>query len=256
MQQPRNVLLLRPRTKASPTAGICEVHGCSDAHRSTHRGRSLCEVHEEVVLAGEFAATIGAGRDWFFGCGCGPTLPCDSCERLAASGVRVLLVGERSTRDVEWRSGAPGTEMNLSFLMRLGAFTYGPGRERMLDVGIRWDRAINLMTPAPSGAWDARRARAVALAIRPVVLAKFELVVLLGARVAEAFGVPRLPNVRTEQFLMVSHPSGRNRQWNDLSHGSHTREAFDRAVDVVSGRAAVEVPPPPESPIPYSLVRR
>lgn len=88
--------------------------------------------------------------------------------------------------------------------------------------------------------WSAPRARAAAdalLAAHPAL----DRLVLLGARVAAAFGVdfrtnlcePRFMQVgsavlRGRGVLVVPHPSGLSREWNDRTMAPRVRAAFKR----------------------------
>lgn len=83
----------------------------------------------------------------------------------------------------------------------------------------RYTRRFNLCT----GTWNAARATAEALRIETEVAGT--AIVLLGRKVAEAFGVGatspysrllsrRVPD-RETPLLLLPHPSGRNREWND-----------------------------------------
>ncbi len=50
-------------------------------------------------------------------------------------------------------------------------------------------------------------------------------VILLGARVAKAVGVPYLPFRRQLNTLVLPHPSGRCRTWNDRENWTRARRA-------------------------------
>ena len=82
--------------------------------------------------------------------------------------------------------------------------------------------------------WGARRARERAARVLDAFPA--ERYVLLGSRVAAAFGLPYAPFTVTtsygrehlRHFLVLPHPSGRCRAWNDPRAASAARGAFER----------------------------
>lgn len=96
---------------------------------------------------------------------------------------------------------------------------------------LRWFARANLC----AGSWSAREARATASAL----LDRHEVHVILGAKVAHAYGlkfkpfeVVDAPTIaldgvnRWNRFVILPHPSGRCRTWNDPA-------AFDRAHEVL-----------------------
>jgi hypothetical protein len=72
--------------------------------------------------------------------------------------------------------------------------------------------------------WDRRAASDKAAVIARLSGALQFDVVMLGARVAAAFGLSRLgPWERSERFIHVPHPSGRCRTWNDARQRERLR---------------------------------
>jgi hypothetical protein len=65
------------------------------------------------------------------------------------------------------------------------------------------------------------------------------LFVLLGRKVADAFGCGGLnPFTHDDRFLLLPHPSGRCREWNDPAAGERARSLLREVVpDVVWGEA-------------------
>jgi hypothetical protein len=139
------------------------------------------------------------------------------------AGLRVALVGERLNLgdrvERPWSrvaaaalAGGQG-DVLLDYLVRLAAFREGHGRARLWRSGLRWSAALNLLPPGRVGAWDAGEAREVAALILAPLVGGFDLVVLVGQRVAAAFGV-RLGLCQTAGlFAVFPHPSGRSRLW-------------------------------------------
>lgn len=145
----------------------------------------------------------------------------------ALLGPAPVFVGEREPRrgapgwsplSPEPRESLPSSHRNLQKL--LGVVTY------------RW---VNLCPPRSSGvAWDRRTARRSASAVRWWAQnAAGRRLVLLGRLVADAFElelrepgeVVTLPG--GVPALVLPHPSGRNRFWNDPELCSQMRVVFD-----------------------------
>ncbi len=83
----------------------------------------------------------------------------------------------------------------------------------------RFDR-MNLCT----GYWSAHRAKMVAGDIRKHERC-WARVVLLGAKVASAFGLkPWVPFTAVGRYVMLPHPSGRSRGWNEAGAAKRARE--------------------------------
>lgn len=148
---------------------------------------------------------------------------------------RVLLVAERFNlpRNARWEGYV---EMNVRHWVRVaircGVFRRGHTSAKLGLIGVTWDEALNLLPPAPQGErWDPRAARRVA----EVVLEdrrQYSHVFLCGRKVAQAMGHGRWPMLHsavvshnllthvdqapaTCKVMLVPHPSGLNRFWND-----------------------------------------
>lgn len=83
-----------------------------------------------------------------------------------------------------------------------------------------WDRA-NLC----SGRWTLEAARLAARAIVEEAGPDARPIVLLGQKVAHAFDVAFLPCMVVSGFLVLWHPSGRNRAWNEAGAYLRARDA-------------------------------
>lgn len=105
-------------------------------------------------------------------------------------------------------------------LTRDGAFRFGPGRSRLLDCGVRWNRSANLLWCSTIGQWDAREAERWATKLRSDRdFRQHDVVYMAGRRVAAAFGLSDLEmftwrDVGGQRFVLLPHPSGRSRIWN------------------------------------------
>ena len=118
-----------------------------------------------------------------------------------------------------------GREEYWDLMLRMSAFRDPMSTSKFKKIGLETWSAVNLLPPDPQGVpWDAKMATAVAKIWRER-LTRYEFVVLVGQRVATAFGL----SIKTS-FLMgqifdldgitatiVPHPSGLNRWWNDTS---------------------------------------
>ena len=82
-----------------------------------------------------------------------------------------------------------------------------------------------------SGQWSASTARRCAEALLRERAPKLPIV-LLGAKVAAAFDLPYEPFTRRGRFVILPHPSGRCRAWNDSS-------AFERARAILREAGAL-----------------
>lgn len=134
------------------------------------------------------------------------------------SSAKLILVGERgnfanlSGRKVSWR-----------VLLRIGAFSIGPARNRLRSLGLDWESSINLLSPMASSeatfdVHDRQEMRDNAWMTLLHARVTGSKIVLCGARACEAFGVSFSPlslHLREGVILYVlPHPSGRNRWWN------------------------------------------
>jgi len=225
-----SVRLGRPFFPLKPSE--CEGYGTTCAalacvHGAYHsvRGMPLCPTcYALVKMALDPHDKNDAGR-WdqiVFGCGCGPD-PCPDCAFFARAERRVVMVGERlNLSGCVWRPSDPAMELDFRLLRRLGALRWGPSRDRLLAAGVRWDAAVNLLMPDAVGKWEAGRASEVAEAIAPE-LNRYDVVILLGARVEDAF------RGRLRRWLRLPHPNGRNREWNNPDLPHHVRRLFRMA---------------------------
>lgn len=156
------------------------------------------------------------------------------------AGLRVLLVGEainvgrRRVPQVVHDHWLRSDDLTRRF----GAFRLGTGRARLIRCGVRWTDSADLLPPGPCGWWDADLARRAASTWLPLWMERFALVVLVGKRVAAAAGLP----ASTDRVLLVAHPSGRNRQWNDPDHMGRVGEEVRAAAVRAQLRAAPSSP--------------
>ncbi len=117
------------------------------------------------------------------------------------------------------------------------AFESGPSAARLRSLGLRWDAARNLLPPAPSGtaAWSRADASTAAARIARDYPDGATLV-LCGRRVAEAFGLAAEPPLTRRviwdlgghpglDVLLLPHPSGLSRWWNDPENFEAARRA-------------------------------
>lgn len=165
---------------------------------------------------------------------------CAAHDRSAAS---ALIVGERYNTDPSMHAaGWPPLFERRPYLglTRSGAFLWGSGRRRLLQLGVRWLRSANLLWPAPAGDWDAAAASAWArrLLADPAT-STHRLLWLCGVRVAAAFGLggaaPMSLHRRDGLVLAVlPHPSGRSRIWNDPASPELCRRFVREAYDAVA----------------------
>lgn len=213
-----------PRTRKDG----CEVADClGEANRRYPTDRRLCSAH--------LLAWISPG---FHGCGCGPD-PCPACARHLGSGKRVLIVGERENRagykhndeqhlaNLRFRSDQQGADGVVEYLERAGALRWGSSRKRLLGLGLRWDNGINLLGPSGrTGWWDLRPARVVVRSAKVALTTRYDAVVLLGTKVAEAWE-GESAELGPAAVLRLPHPSGRNRQWNDPAKVAECRAVVD-----------------------------
>jgi hypothetical protein len=147
-----------------------------------------------------------------------------------------LVVGERRVGDpypfdflAQVRSYS--SRDALKFLTNMGAFRGGSSRTRLLNTGIRWDAALNLLPPSRAVRWldaDHAVAQAVAQRLEPA-MAHWD-VVLVGRHVERAFALgphpaPLVSLIEGHPWLFLPHPSGRNRCWNSQETVGRCREA-------------------------------
>lgn len=132
---------------------------------------------------------------------------------------------------------------------RMGTFRRGAGRKRLESVGLGDCWGVNLLPPYPEcGRWDATAAALNAAAFMPE-LHRFRVIVLLGRRVADAFAVegagelpPQLGSVvhvthgpLSRRVLLLPHPSGLCRMWNDEKFMERARRLVADARSCAQG---------------------
>lgn len=147
----------------------------------------------------------------------------------SAAGLRILMVAERYNMPLDTRlesMARMSVHQWVDFSLSLTALAGGHARAKLSDIGVPSDvLSMNLLPPAPQGTeWDARLARSVA---EVVALRDYDAVMLVGRRVATAFGCPRWPMLHSARLMtpgggseglramLVPHPSGLNHFWND-----------------------------------------
>lgn len=215
----------------------CSVYGCDRRHDHTYvfgppLRTVMCREHR-----GEYSSSMNKP---YLSCGCGPKL-CGACATYCESGKRALVIGERNVGDPfqfdfleQVRSYSPSEA--VAFLTEIGAFAQGSSRTRLLNTGLRWDAALNLLPPSRATRWldtDHSVAQAVAQHIEPA-LALWD-VVLVGRNTERAFILgphpkPRVSLIYDRPWLFLPHPSGRNRCWNSQEVVGRCREAVGQFV--------------------------
>lgn len=200
-----------PRTQALWEDGACEALGCTDATEGQFRQRWFCSRH---------LAELRQLLSPFLSCGCSERGWCVPCRAVAMARKRVLLVGERGVSLYERRPINVLTGFDR-FRDRLldGAFEFGRSRDRLVNAGVRWDDALNLLPAAPIGSWDADEARRSAEQMLPTLLQSYDLIVVCGVRARQAFHTHK-------KILAIPHPSGRSHVWNDPKVRSDVGEQF------------------------------
>lgn len=153
---------------------------------------------------------------------------------------KVLVVGERGNFPADSSLGALSDGRWLALSLRLGAFRSNPGRAKLRSVGVDLDApgvdSLNLVPPAPQGVpFDAAKAARVAgLLVRR--LGRWNVIYLCGTRVAAAFGVrgsmAGLVGQGTHsggtRAVVLPHPSGLSRWWNDPANVRGLRRCLSR----------------------------
>jgi hypothetical protein len=175
----------------------CRWEGCQEPRREH---RNFCREHSREALARLFPNHPRHGEHF----------------PLKGQASRVVLCGENNPY------GSP-PEYDLyptptgSAGHRLCHLVLGLERREYMD---RYDRVNLLRSPS----WSAPEARRSALG----VLARWDRVVACGARVAEAFGLPRAPfvvhRVGLSLVAVIPHPSGLSREWSKPGAVERARE--------------------------------
>lgn len=148
-----------------------------------------------------------------------------------------ILIGERQVNGHDVGHWPPMVHHRpYHGLTRDGAFRFGPGRTRLLECGVRWHRSANLLWCAKIGDWDAREAERWATRLRSDLDFRLHrLVYMAGRRVAAAFGLSDMEmytwrDVGGQRFVLLPHPSGRNRIWSDPQTIEVAREGVRQAL--------------------------
>lgn len=150
--------------------------------------------------------------------------------------MNVILIGERANAS-PWKPACWPTinDEYWEAMLEAGAFHGERSSKRLRQVGLGDVAMLNLMPP-DDGRWDRRKAEEVARDWYPR-LGEYDLVVLAGKRVSEAFRVPYLPGstfdseLDNPRFLVIPHPSGRCRFWNDLEAVLYVRDRVKELMD-------------------------
>jgi hypothetical protein len=147
----------------------------------------------------------------------------------------VLLVGERANND-----GFPSEhDENPLYCISRGAFLWGPSRDRLTGLGLRWDAAMNMLHAQPTrrAAWGpAEREKAARVMQATLALAAERgwRLVLLGERVCASAGVEYEPlavgRYREADVLISPHPSGLCRWWNERENVRAAERMFRAAT--------------------------
>jgi hypothetical protein len=141
--------------------------------------------------------------------------------------VKPILVGELNPYGADPRhalfplpAGASGDRLREILGMGLGEY-------------LRTFDRVNLCV----GKWSLREARRKA----GELLADHSTLILLGARVCAAFSHPYRPfriwRLPARTFVVLPHPSGRCRAWNEPSATARAREVVGRALAAAAGEA-------------------
>lgn len=150
--------------------------------------------------------------------------------------MKVLLIGERANRRArklrrwDWRTA-----------LRCGAFRDAVSRERLARIDVRVEAcdSVNLLPPNLQGVpWDRSAAKRVAEAWLPR-LEVYNLVFLVGAKVSAAFGLRgrvggrfgKMTQLGEASAVVIPHPSGLNRFWNDPGDVRRLRRAVSRVAE-------------------------
>lgn len=160
----------------------------------------------------------------------------------------ILLVGERANLGRSW-SPRLRPDDDVPLRLRLGAFTTSQSRANLLRAGLGWDAACNLLWPSLSSAWDSQLARRVASNLLDDD--RFTAYLLAGRRVAIAFGlsglaIPSAARAADRPVLVLPHPSGLNRLWNDPQVVSRVRRLYAEMLqELPSADPGLETTPAP-----------
>lgn len=150
----------------------------------------------------------------------------DGC-RCVLEPARTLAVGERFNYHKWWRPAVFEHEYSLDLRLRLGFYNRPTGRRAFLnELGVEWTDGINLLWPSPvCGYWNPQEAKRVVGRLYPEIK-KYDVVLLFGKKVCEAFSVKYAPLARVGAYVPLPHPSGRCRTWNDCKFLNEVRRFF------------------------------
>jgi len=144
----------------------------------------------------------------------------------------IVLVGERA--NARPRAGVNPRELDPKFLLSMRAYGAGSARGILQKlVGLRWDGGMNLLMPAWNNTpWDHDRAQQVADSCKDYLETEFTTIVLLGRRVARAFGFENLDFLQADwPYAILPHPNGLNRWWSDTARKTATRKFAAELVE-------------------------
>ena len=144
----------------------------------------------------------------------------------------ILLIGERmnaqwgESQTQWWMERSRNRQLEPLLQLNNDAFKRGTSGRRLGDLGLdrKKTQVLNLLLPSVSiGEWDRDEAFRVASTLAPQIVEAFDRVVLLGHRVAVAFGhdhaefltIVKLCSQYATFALIFPHPSGRSHWWND-----------------------------------------
>lgn len=158
----------------------------------------------------------------------------------------ILLVAERFNLPERRRAYSPERWYKLS--LRLGAFTHRSptaeqSRRRLEYLGLRWDASMNLLPPAPQDIpWDSLFALTVA-AMHVRLDTRWTTLILVGRKVQRAFGYSWPCTLVSENDILVPHPSGLNRFWNDPRAVEALRDVVHGSCDHHTGAVVADSRP-------------
>lgn len=149
--------------------------------------------------------------------------------RCVLKPARVLAVGERFNYHRWWRP-QPKWEYSFELRKNLGFYNRtGPKSRRgfLNSLGVYWDDGINLLWPSPiPGYWNKQEAGRVAYELIPKIDRSYDVVLLFGKKVCEAFDIKYSLLEQQGKYVPLPHPSGRCRTWNDCSFLNEVRRFF------------------------------
>lgn len=149
--------------------------------------------------------------------------------------MKKLLVAERFNLDGYPRIAShlrdvlyADPELYTGLMLEAGTFLVGPGRAKLASIGVEFHDSMNLCPPAPqSEPWDSETARVVASHVRERLAPSYDVVYLVGTRVARAFEMRPVALLHVDApYITLPHPSGLNRWWNDPDNVSAAREVL------------------------------